>query len=79
MQITLFAECQHPLCERLGGLGFCEGGLDAAMLDEAAYLVRKQRITVCLASAEFDGFFSMTHGVCSLVSLIVTLRPARPQ
>lgn len=63
MEITLLAEGDHALGERLGRLGFCEGGLDAAVLDQAAYLIREKRIAVCLATAELDGFFTVTHGM----------------
>lgn len=73
MEIPLLAEGDHPLGERLGRLGLGEGGLDAAVLDEAADLIRQERIAVGLRAAELDGLFLVTHGVSFLSFLLGVL------
>ena len=63
MKIASFAEGHHFLGKRPNGLGLGESGLNTAVLNEAADLVREHGIAVGGRAAKFDGFFLVAHGL----------------
>ena len=62
MEIAALGEGDHFLSQGPHCLGLGQGSFDAAMLDEAAGLVGKQRIAVLGQTAQFNGFITVTHG-----------------
>jgi hypothetical protein len=61
VEITPFAQSDHPLSIRSNSLCFCQSCLDSIVCDEAANLVCQQQIPMLGFPAQFDRLLCVTH------------------
>ena len=60
--LAFFTKRHHLVSHHTGGLSLCEGGLDLAVLDEAAHEVVEHTGTMLCGTAQFGFANTVAHG-----------------